>query len=89
LDLFDVLDADGSGTLTLGEMLEGLKKLRGDPRRSDLIALGLAIRAMQRSTRADSEKILNSLKKTSRAVTSTNPFPDGHMSEDKTSRANI
>jgi len=48
LDLFDVLDADQSGALTLGEIVEGLKKLRGEPRRSDIVSNGLLVRQLQR-----------------------------------------
>merc|ERR1712226_978652 len=47
LDLFEILDADGSGDLEVCELLHGLRKLRGDARRSDVIANGLIIRALQ------------------------------------------
>jgi len=50
LDLFDVLDADGSGTLTLGEITRGLRRLRGQPRRSDVVSNGLLMRSMQKSS---------------------------------------
>jgi hypothetical protein len=63
LDLFDVLDADGSGALSLGEVLEGLKRLRGEPRRSDIIALGLAIRALQKRVHTDMTQIYNVMRR--------------------------
>jgi len=37
-NLFETLDADGSGTLDMEELFEGIAKLRGDARRSDVIA---------------------------------------------------
>jgi uncharacterized protein YeeX (DUF496 family) len=63
LDLFDVLDADCSGLLSLGEILEGLKKLRGDPRRSDIIELGLAIRALQKRVHHDTQQLYTVVRK--------------------------
>jgi hypothetical protein len=53
LDLFEILDADSSGSLGLGEITSGLKKLRGPPRRSDVIANGLTTRAMQQKMHID------------------------------------
>merc|ERR1740121_252874 len=60
LDLFDVLDADGNGTLTLGEISDGLKHLRGDPKRSDVISNGLLLRAMRKRTALET-KIMSDL----------------------------
>merc|ERR1712048_1513256 len=45
--LFESLDVDGSGTLTLPEIVEGVKTLRGDPRRSDVISGNLRILHIQ------------------------------------------
>merc|ERR1712032_850240 len=42
-NLFDTLDVDGSGTVDLAELVFGLKQLRGDLRRSDIIAVSLAV----------------------------------------------
>merc|ERR1712194_519806 len=63
-DLFDILDADGSGTLLLGEIVEGLKKLRGEPRRSDVVANGLIIRALQKRVHSETESIFTIAKRT-------------------------
>jgi hypothetical protein len=49
IDLFDVLDADGGGTLQLEEIILGIAKLRGDARRSDVISVGLVLRSLQNS----------------------------------------
>eukprot|EP00928_Gymnodinium_smaydae_P089779 TRINITY_DN73691_c0_g1_i1.p1 TRINITY_DN73691_c0_g1~~TRINITY_DN73691_c0_g1_i1.p1 ORF type:complete len:655 (+),score=95.85 TRINITY_DN73691_c0_g1_i1:64-1965(+) len=49
--LFEVLDADGSGTLHMDEILNGLMKLRGDARRSDAVVCSLILRDVQKSLR--------------------------------------
>lgn len=43
LDLFDICDADGSGVLSVDELVTGVKRLRGDPRRSDIVFVMLRI----------------------------------------------
>jgi len=45
--LFDILDADNTGSLTLCEMIDGIRRLRGGPRRSDIITIDLMVREMQ------------------------------------------
>jgi len=45
--LFDILDGDQSGTLFVNEIIDGLKRLRGEPRRSDIIAIDLKVRSVQ------------------------------------------
>lgn len=52
LDLFDVLDADGSGSLTVEELVSGILKVRGEPRKSDVIAVRLAMRSVQAQVRS-------------------------------------
>jgi len=44
--LFDVFDADGSGTLGIRELVQGLLKVRGEAQRSDVLAGVLAVRAV-------------------------------------------
>jgi len=46
--LSDIFDPDNGGTVTLGDIGEGIRRLRGDPRRSDIVCVDLMIRAMQR-----------------------------------------
>lgn len=46
IDMFDILDTDGSGSLTMDELLLGIVRLRGEPRRSDIVYVGLVIRVM-------------------------------------------
>lgn len=45
--LSDILDPDNSGTIAIFELLDGLQRLRGSPRRSDVIAVDLMLRAVQ------------------------------------------
>eukprot|EP00928_Gymnodinium_smaydae_P038992 TRINITY_DN26748_c0_g2_i2.p1 TRINITY_DN26748_c0_g2~~TRINITY_DN26748_c0_g2_i2.p1 ORF type:complete len:674 (+),score=91.68 TRINITY_DN26748_c0_g2_i2:93-2024(+) len=45
--LSDILDPDHSGTIGILEMIEGLRRLRGQPRRSDIVTVDLMIRALQ------------------------------------------
>jgi hypothetical protein len=50
--LSTVLDPDNSGGISTVELLEGLQKLRGDPRRSDIVTVDLMLRAVQRDVTA-------------------------------------
>jgi len=42
-DIFETFDVDGSGTLTILELLNGIKQLRGDPKRSDVVGVSLIV----------------------------------------------
>merc|ERR1712187_458104 len=53
--IFEVLDADGGGTLTLQELISGIMCLRGDPRRSDVIRVLLAMKYFQVETQQSDE----------------------------------
>eukprot|EP00443_Scrippsiella_acuminata_P032360 CAMPEP_0115282756 /NCGR_PEP_ID=MMETSP0270-20121206/60013_1 /TAXON_ID=71861 /ORGANISM="Scrippsiella trochoidea, Strain CCMP3099" /LENGTH=185 /DNA_ID=CAMNT_0002699625 /DNA_START=69 /DNA_END=626 /DNA_ORIENTATION=+ len=46
-NLFEALDVDGSGTIDIEELFEGIAKLRGDARRSDIVSMSLQIRNLQ------------------------------------------
>lgn len=56
-DLFDTFDADDSGTLTVLELLKGIKKLRGDPRRSDVIGVSLVVQSIHDMVQEQNEAI--------------------------------
>merc|ERR1719336_1734958 len=45
--LFDVLDADGSGGLEVTELIQGLLRVRGEAKKSDVVGSLLAVRAVQ------------------------------------------
>merc|ERR1712232_643259 len=49
-DLFDILDSDNSGGMFFVELLHGLEKLRGEPRRSDIVCVDLMLRSIQQVT---------------------------------------
>ena len=46
-NLFEIIDADGSGTLQISELLQGLLKIRGEINKSDTVASLLATKALQ------------------------------------------
>merc|ERR1712232_538297 len=56
-ELFDTFDADDSGTMTIVELLKGIKKLRGDPRRSDVIGVSLVVQAIHELVAEATEQI--------------------------------
>eukprot|EP00929_Paragymnodinium_shiwhaense_P005554 TRINITY_DN10770_c0_g5_i1.p1 TRINITY_DN10770_c0_g5~~TRINITY_DN10770_c0_g5_i1.p1 ORF type:complete len:753 (-),score=146.10 TRINITY_DN10770_c0_g5_i1:332-2590(-) len=45
--LADVLDTEQTGDVLVIELLQGLRRLRGNPRRSDIVAVDLTCRSMQ------------------------------------------
>lgn len=49
LDLFDTLDVDGGGSLDLGEIVSGISKLRGDARKSDIVAVILIAKHLNKT----------------------------------------
>jgi len=48
--LFDILDNDNTGSIVVSQLVDGLRRLRGDPRRSDIITIDLMVRAIQEQT---------------------------------------
>merc|ERR1719433_1000800 len=89
MDLFDVLDADGGGTLQLEELVDGIIKLRGDSRRSDVVHVGLVVRSVHdqltksvstvaeqvRLCKANVEEILAALRPIERGPGSEEAYP--------------
>lgn len=49
--LFDTLDCDGTGTLSIEEVIHGLLAVRGEPRRSDAVATMLTVKCMQQNVK--------------------------------------
>jgi len=45
--LSDILDPDNGGSVGMLDLVEGLARLRGDPRRGDIIAVDLMLRSLQ------------------------------------------
>lgn len=56
-DLFDILDSDNGGTMLFGELLAGIEKLRGEPRRSDIVCVDLMVRAVQQDVNTIMRKL--------------------------------
>jgi len=48
--LSDILDPDNGGSVGMLELMDGLRRLRGDPRRRDIIAVDLMLRSLQEKT---------------------------------------
>lgn len=48
--LFDILDNDNTGSILISQLSDGLERLRGDPRRSDIICVDLMVRSIQQQT---------------------------------------
>jgi len=46
--LSDILDPDNGGTIEICKLIDGLRRLRGEPRRSDIVTCDLMIRALQK-----------------------------------------
>ncbi|CAK9023928.1 L type [Durusdinium trenchii] len=79
-NLFEVIDADGSGTLHITELVQGLLKIRGDISKSDTVASLLATKAVQRiveDMRKETEEHLLSIHDSVRDLTgqSTKDMP--------------
>eukprot|EP00403_Amphidinium_massartii_P006383 CAMPEP_0178383472 /NCGR_PEP_ID=MMETSP0689_2-20121128/7019_1 /TAXON_ID=160604 /ORGANISM="Amphidinium massartii, Strain CS-259" /LENGTH=892 /DNA_ID=CAMNT_0020003693 /DNA_START=47 /DNA_END=2722 /DNA_ORIENTATION=- len=51
MHLFDILDADGSGDIEASELIRGLLRVRGEAKKSDVVANLLAVRAAQNMLR--------------------------------------
>merc|ERR1719203_892062 len=68
VDLFETLDVDGGGTLDLEELVQGIAKLRGDARRSDVVSVGLMVRAMMESFTMFQETVAKQLEAHAAAI---------------------
>eukprot|EP00931_Biecheleriopsis_adriatica_P110407 TRINITY_DN8467_c0_g1_i1.p1 TRINITY_DN8467_c0_g1~~TRINITY_DN8467_c0_g1_i1.p1 ORF type:complete len:560 (-),score=89.71 TRINITY_DN8467_c0_g1_i1:178-1857(-) len=60
-DLSDILDPDQSGTIEVLELQEGLRRLRGFPRRSDILRVDLMVRSLGRKVN-DMQSLLRTVK---------------------------
>merc|ERR1719362_1618956 len=57
VNIFDILDADGSGSLEVRELITGVLRVRGEARKSDTVAALLAVRAVQDMLRRMEDKL--------------------------------
>jgi len=60
-NLFETLDVDGSGTVDLHELCDGIMKLRGEACRSDIIAINFMLQALQAEVHGCNQNFLRSL----------------------------
>lgn len=60
-NLFEIIDADSSGTLHIAELVHGLLKIRGEVNKSDTIATLLATKAVQNMLTETKFQVLNNL----------------------------
>lgn len=54
---FDVLDADGNGTLQIVEIVQGILSLRGEPKKSDSVACLLSVRSLQSTLQSTRQEV--------------------------------
>jgi hypothetical protein len=59
--LFEVIDADGNGYLTVTELAEGIMRLRGPADKGDIVANALMLRSMQQNARRLEKTTLDKL----------------------------
>eukprot|EP00929_Paragymnodinium_shiwhaense_P072252 TRINITY_DN36669_c0_g1_i1.p1 TRINITY_DN36669_c0_g1~~TRINITY_DN36669_c0_g1_i1.p1 ORF type:complete len:734 (+),score=155.45 TRINITY_DN36669_c0_g1_i1:110-2203(+) len=57
--LSEILDVDGNGSVVVIELLQGIKRLRGNPRRSDIVTLDLLCRSMQSTMQEVHQLLVN------------------------------
>merc|ERR1712061_514639 len=72
-ELFDTLDADGNGNLDLAELMEGIAKLRGEARRSDIVAMGLTIKSVQAELKEHITQQMGAWQQTQKELKSVSP----------------
>lgn len=70
-NLFDVIDADGSGEVSIEELVTGLLKVRGDVRKSDVVACRLSLRSAQEQLKSLGSLMLRRLHETHDMVQNT------------------
>jgi len=56
--LYEILDADGNGKVDAKEIVRGILKVRGEARRGDVIAIQLALRAVQSRLRSYEQQVI-------------------------------
>jgi len=56
--LFEVLDSDSSGSVTIEELVSGLMAVRGQAKKSDTVATMLAVKSVQKSLRSTAALLL-------------------------------
>jgi len=57
IELFDVLDSDGSGCIDIGELISGIMKLRSSETKHDIVAIILGMRGIRDTLRETSGQV--------------------------------
>eukprot|EP00927_Polykrikos_kofoidii_P049661 TRINITY_DN4369_c0_g1_i2.p1 TRINITY_DN4369_c0_g1~~TRINITY_DN4369_c0_g1_i2.p1 ORF type:complete len:645 (+),score=93.48 TRINITY_DN4369_c0_g1_i2:71-2005(+) len=68
MGLFDTLDVDKGGSLDIEELITGVSKLRGDPRRADIISVGLTVGLLQSNLQDFEGRVLQAFKRNNHAL---------------------
>ncbi|CAJ1341513.1 unnamed protein product [Effrenium voratum] len=74
-NLFEVIDADGSGTMDVTELVQGMLKIRGDVKKSDTVATLLATKALQEMV-TDMREVLDSVQRDVQTLPSARGLKD-------------
>lgn len=59
--LFETLDVDGSGTIDLPELIDGISKLRGEARRSDIVSIDFMLKHLSSQVNDSFDKMFRRL----------------------------
>merc|ERR1712172_389211 len=59
--IFSALDIDKDGTIDLGELVDGIAKLRGEARRSDVLTIDFMVQALTSQCETSFEAVLKRL----------------------------
>merc|ERR1712232_166212 len=78
--LHDILDPDNGGTIGVLDLMDGLARLRGEPRRSDTISIDLMVRSLQQQV----VEVQEGIKKLAKGKKKYNPQFDSHALSNKT-----
>jgi len=62
IDLFETLDVDRSGAIDMEELVDGISKLRGDARRSDVVGVNLKLQVIHKDMLAQFEEVSKAMK---------------------------
>eukprot|EP00929_Paragymnodinium_shiwhaense_P099447 TRINITY_DN6109_c0_g1_i1.p1 TRINITY_DN6109_c0_g1~~TRINITY_DN6109_c0_g1_i1.p1 ORF type:complete len:748 (-),score=154.96 TRINITY_DN6109_c0_g1_i1:207-2450(-) len=83
--LADIFDPDNGGTVTVMDLVDGIRKLRGEPRRSDIVTVDLMIRSLQ----VQIQGVFDAVNDTQEMIMINKPKPDSAAISDRKSNAPV